>query len=154
MVRLKVGDVFEIHTPRGKAYIQYVSNDEVIGELIRVLPGVYDNLPDNIKEIASGKEEFFIHFPLKAALKQKILKRVSNFDLPKNFKIPTKFRTEVTDNEGNIIGWHIVDYDTLKRETVSKLSEEQTKLSPWGTWNDTLLIERISQGWTLKEWGI
>ncbi|NYE07484.1 hypothetical protein F4694_004295 [Bacillus niacini] len=25
---------------------------------------------------------------------------------------------------------------------------EQKQLSPWGTWNDTLLKERLDEGWT------
>lgn len=152
-VRLKVGDVFEVDTPRGKAYIQYASHDEVIGELIRVLPGVYDKRPENLMEIVNGEEEYFIHFPLKAAKKQKLVELISNFELAKGLEIPKKFRDDITDKDGNLIGWHIVDYDTWQRETISELSEEQKKLSPWGTWNDTLLIERILQEWTLENWG-
>lgn len=152
VARIKVGDVFEVDTPRGKAYIQYVSHNEMIGELIRVLPGVYDKIPDNIKEIVTGKEEYFVHFPVKAAKKQKIVELISNFDLPKGLEIPKKFRTEIMNNDGNLVGWHIVDYETWQRETISELTEEQKKLSPWGTWNDALLIERISQEWTLENW--
>ena len=153
MAQLKVGDVFEVDTPRGKAYIQYVSHNEVIGELIRVLPGVYDKRPENLMEIVNKKGDYFIHFPVKAAKKQKIVELISHFALPKGLEIPKKFRTEITDKDGNLAGWHIVDYDTWQRDTISELSEEQKKLSPWGTWNDTLLIERISQEWTLENWG-
>lgn len=152
MARLKVGDVFEIVTPKGKAYIQYVLNNETIGELIRVLPGVYDNQPHNLAEIVEKKEEYFVHFPVKAANKQKIIELVGTFGLPHEFDIPKQFRTLKKDRDGNVISWQIMDYDTWQRETVNELSEKQKKLSPWGTWNDTLLVERISQGWTLDKW--
>jgi hypothetical protein len=152
MVRLKIGDVFEIVTPIGKAYIQYVLNNETIGELIRVIPGVYDNQPINLAEIVDKKEEYFVHFPIKAANKQKIIELIGNFELPYELDIPKQFRTLKKDRDGNLIGWQIVDYDTWQRETVNKLSDQQQKLSPWGTWNDTLLIERISQGWSLDKW--
>lgn len=152
MARLKGGDVFEIVTPKGKAYIQYVFNNDTIGELIRVLPGVYENQPHNLAEIVDKKEEYFVHFPVKAANKQKIIELIGNFELPHDLEIPKKFRTLKKDRDGNQIGWQIVDYDTWQRETVNKLSEQQQELSPWGTWNDTLLVERITQGWTLDKW--
>lgn len=152
MVRLKVGDVFQILTPKGKAYIQYVFNNETIGELIRVFPGLYDNQPINLEEIVTRNEEYFVHFPVKAANKQKLIDKMGNYGLPKGFDIPKLFRTIIKDNDGNLIGWHIIDYDTWQRETVKELTGEQKKLSPWGTWNDTLLVERISQGWTLDKW--
>jgi len=152
MARLKVGDVFEIVTPKGKAYIQYVFNNDTIGELIRVLQGVYENQPQNLAEIVNKNEEYFVHFPVKAANKQKIIELIGNFELPHDLDIPKKFRTLKKDRDGNLIGWQIVDYDTWQRETVNKLSEQQQELSPWGTWNDTLLVERITQGWTLDKW--
>ncbi|CAM5222319.1 putative protein OS=Ureibacillus acetophenoni OX=614649 GN=SAMN05877842_11710 PE=4 SV=1 [Ureibacillus acetophenoni] len=37
MVRLKIGDLFEIETTKGLAYFQYVHKDETIGSLIRIL---------------------------------------------------------------------------------------------------------------------
>ncbi|PID23530.1 hypothetical protein [Sporosarcina sp. P7] len=153
MARLKVGDVFEVDTTSGKAYIQYVLHNEVIGDLVRVLSGVYDKRPENLIDIINVKEEYFVHFPVKAAKKRKIVELVSNFELPKGIEVPTKFRTEIMDKDGNLIGWHIVDYDTWQREKINELSEGQKMLSPWGTWNDTLLIERISQEWTLENWG-
>jgi len=97
----------------------------MVGELIRVLPGVYDKIPDNLKEIVTGKEEYFVHFPVKAAKKQKIIELISNFDLPNGLEIPKKFRTEIMNNDGNLVGWHIVDYETWQRETISELTEEQ-----------------------------
>ncbi|WP_156350813.1 hypothetical protein [Psychrobacillus sp. FJAT-21963] len=53
---------------------------------------------------------------------------------------------------GELICWHIIDYDTWKRETVERMTEEQKQLSPWGIWNDTLLKQRLAEGWTLDRW--
>ncbi len=38
MVRLNIGDVFEIETSNGLAFFQYVHHDKIIGSLIRILP--------------------------------------------------------------------------------------------------------------------
>jgi len=50
----------------------------------------------------------------------------------------------------DFVGWHIVDNETLWRRKTDKLSDEERKLSPWDSWNDTLLSERIASGWTLE----
>lgn len=54
--------------------------------------------------------------------------------------------------KGEFICWHIIDYETWKRERVEVLTHEQKQLSPWGTWNETKLIEKLVEGWTLDEW--
>lgn len=152
MKRIKIGDVFRIKTDNGIAYFQYVFNNKTIGELIRILPGLYEEQLNNLSDLVEEKELFFIHFPLKAAYKQEIVNFVDNFDLPKSLKLPRYMRSKKVDNESKLISWQIIDYNTWKRESVNKLSPEQIKLSPWGTWNDTLLIERLSEGWTLDKW--
>ncbi|MCS7123146.1 MAG: hypothetical protein RMJ17_01025, partial [Candidatus Aenigmarchaeota archaeon] len=43
--RPKIGDVFEIKTPKGFAYVQYSIRHPDFGEIIRVLPGLY---PDRL----------------------------------------------------------------------------------------------------------
>ncbi|WP_159462040.1 hypothetical protein [Salirhabdus sp. Marseille-P4669] len=48
--------------------------------------------------------------------------------------------------------WHIVDYETWKRDKVEVLTHEQERLSPWGTWNDTKLKKKLVEGWTLEKW--
>lgn len=151
MARIKIGDVFEISTPKGKAYLQYVYKHETIGELIRILDGLYVDGCERLDELVENKELYFIHFPLGAAYKRRIVNKIGNYLLPTNFKLPRKFRDDHIVR-GEFICWHIVDYDSWQRESVKELSEEQKKLSPLGTWNDTLLIEKLVDDWTLDEW--
>lgn len=152
MARIKIGDVFEISTPKGKAYLQYVHKHETIGELIRILDGLYVDGCERLDELVENKELYLIHFPLGIAYKRRIVNKMGNYPLPTNFKLPRKFRDDHIIR-GEFICWHIVDYDSWQRESVKELSEEQKKLSPWGTWNDTLLIEKLVDDWTLDEWG-
>ncbi len=151
MVRLKIGDVFEIVTSNGIGLFQYVHKDETIGQLIRILPNLYEEGYVIEKEIVEKKELYLIHFPLGSAIKQKIVAKKGNYPIPQDFKLPQKFRDNHIVN-GEFICWHIVDYNTWKRDKVEKLSDEQKQLSPWGTWNDTLLKERLAEGWTLNNW--
>lgn len=152
MKRIEIGDIFEIETPRGIGYLQYVYDNKAISELIRVFPGVFIESVKDLSRMASEKELYFVHFPLKAALRKGIVKRVGHFALPNDLRLPQKMRVEFTDKGGRVTHWHFVDYETWQRESVEILSPEQVKLSPWETWNDTLLIERMSQGWSLENW--
>lgn len=151
MKRIRLGDVFELETTKGKAYVQFVHDNKDVSELIRILPGLFSECPD-LESIVSKKEEFFVHFPLKAAFKKGIVRFVGSFELPDGLKLPQKMRTEVVDNNGDLIGWHIVDYSSWQRESISDLTEDQKALSPWGIWNDTLLADRLASGWSLENW--
>lgn len=152
MKKISIGDIFGIDTPKGKAYFQYVYQDETIGELIRILPGLYKQKPNNFTDLVKQNELFFLYFPLKSAYKRKIVKLVGNYLLSNNFRKPKLMRAKNVDQNGKFINWHVIDTDTWKREHVTELTEEYKQLSPWGVWNDTLLIERLSTGWTLDKW--
>ncbi|EPD51088.1 hypothetical protein HMPREF1210_02279 [Paenisporosarcina sp. HGH0030] len=151
MKRLKIGDVFEIVTSNGIGLFQYVHKDETIGELIRILPCLFKEGYVIEDEIVKKKELYLIHFPLGTALNQKLVTKKGSYTIPQDFKLPKKFRSEHMVN-GEFICWHIIDYDTWKREKVERMTEEQKQLSPWGTWNDTLLKLRLAEGWTLDRW--
>ncbi len=120
---IKIGDVFEIETSKGKAYLQYikVAEDQNDLEKIRIFYKLYKNTPSNINEILKG-EYFFLSFILKEAYKQSIIKKVGNVDLPNDLAFPHFLRTEHLFKEN---WWQIVNVETWKRESVEYLSDEQ-----------------------------
>jgi hypothetical protein len=146
MKKIQLGDIFEIETSKGKAYLHYIYKDSTIGALIRVLPGLYAFPPDNLDILANSKELYMIFFPLSAANNRKIVKLVGHYP-ENNFPKPRFMRIEHDSD-----GWDIVNTDTWQRELVRNLSSEQKELSPWGVWNDTLLVERLVGNWSLKNW--
>jgi hypothetical protein len=92
-----------------------------------------------------------MYFPLSAAKKRKIVEPVGHYTID-SFEKPRYMRTE------HIIGskfWgrDIVNTETWQRQLVKKLTPKQKQLSPWGIWNDTLLIERLNEDWNLEKWG-
>jgi len=153
MNKIRIGDLFEISTPKGKAYFQYVFELNGIGSLIRVFDGLFDTVPEKLYEIVNNEEKFFVYFPLKYALKYNVVRKVLSSNVPGSVQIPKKMRTPNVDKNGKILFWHIVDVETLQREVVYNLNDLQKNFSPWGVWNDTILIERLSSGWTLENWG-
>ena len=149
MARVKIGDIFELKTSKGKAYLHYIFNDETNGDLVRVLSGLYSDQPEDIESLASEGEDFFVFFPLLSAYRKKIVENVghytSDYTRPEYMRATHYIR-------GEFLGWHIIKTDTWQRELVKELNDKQKKLSPWGIWNDTLLVERLEEGWTLDRW--
>lgn len=153
MPKAIIGDIFEINTPKGKAYLHYIykdSNPKMGMHLIRVLKGLYFEKP-NLEELARSHERYMIFFPVSAAYNRKIIDKVGHFSA-ENFSKPKHMRDE-HNVRGEHLGWHIIDTDTWHRQLVKELTPDQKKLSEWGTWNDTLLIERLISDWSLEKWG-
>lgn len=148
MDTIKLGDIFEIETKKGKGYIQYVQDQEAEGSLVKVFNRLFPQTPENIKDILSVKDFYYIGFILKDAYQMKIVKLIGHASLPWFYCAPRYFRTK------NIFGtgWNIVDSKTEKRKVIEQLTEKQKKLSPFGIINDTILIERLEEGWSLKNW--
>lgn len=151
MSKVELGDIFELTTEKGnKIYFQCVevpfdTKNEV--ELIKVFYNLWSDTPTELKSII--KSDYFLNrFPLKSAMRKKIVTKIGNYAIPEYFEVPRYYRTINFTGDA----WQIVDSKTLKRETVSKLSEEHRKLSPWGMMNDTLIIELLEQGWKLETW--
>ncbi len=150
MARSKLGNVFEIDTKKGGALLQYIHFSEDIGEMTRVFFYTKPQNSNDLSNLSSLKEDFFLFFPLSAAFRKGIVRKVGHAPVPASGK-PKYMRTKHAVR-GEFLGWHIVDVDTWKRRLVKDLSDEEKQLSPWGIWNDTLLIERLEAGWTLDNW--
>lgn len=146
MRKIKIGDIFSIETSKGFSFFQYVYYEETIGELIYIFPELHNQVPD-LNGLKNDLRGFFIHFPVRAALNRKLIRYVENSSLPEYLEIPLYFKTEVTDLNGNVIDFQIVDYKTWRRYSKEELKIELERLSPWGVWNDTYLIEYILEKW-------
>jgi hypothetical protein len=79
---LKIGDVLEVPTPRGLAYVQYTHHQEPLGTLIRVLPGFHQSKPADFVELAKAKELYFVFCPIETLVNQGLLQVVSNERVP------------------------------------------------------------------------
>jgi len=151
MSKIELGDIFEINTNKGKAYFQCVKIDKVRGELINVFNKLYNERPLSIDNVMNVKDHYFIGFPLSAGYNRKLIEKVGSIPLPDYFELP-KYMRDKHVIKGELLGWHIVDVGTLRRQFVEKLSPEQKQLSPIGVYNDTLLKEMLERGWNLENW--
>ncbi|MBO9123004.1 MULTISPECIES: hypothetical protein [unclassified Rhizobium] len=146
------GDVFEINTARGEAYVQFMQKNKLMGSAIRVLPGTYVGGNSDIESLVRTDAGYWIFFPLSAALKAKVVRRVGAFEIPSHSKKLPLFRSGVVDPAtGRIENWWLWDGENSRM--VGAITDEQRRLPIKSIWNDTLLVERIEQGWSPEKHG-
>ena len=144
-VRPRIGDVIEIPTPQGLAYAHYThKHDEPphYGALLRVLPGLYSERPADFSALVAHEPIFSVFFPVGAACNRKLVSVVASEPITEQSQQFPTFRSAFS-NTGPWFLW-----DGQREWKVSSLSEAQLKsYPPLNVINDTLLIERIIQGW-------
>lgn len=145
--RPNIGDVIEIDTPEGLAYAQFSHRDQQFGYLLRVLPGIYKQRPESFADLVNLEERFYVFFALDGALSRGIVKRASNEAVPDRArKFPLMRMAGWRDESGRVLNWWL--YDGEREWQVDKLTPEQESLSLAQVWNDTLLVQRIIEGWS------
>ncbi len=66
--RARPGDILEVSTPRGLAYIHYTARHSEYGDAIRGLPGFFATRPVGFTALASSPEAYFTFYPAVAAV--------------------------------------------------------------------------------------
>lgn len=145
--RARIGDVFEIQTSIGLAYVQYTHHRDDWGALIRVLPGLFQQRPAALGDLVSKREAFVTFFPLQAAVSKGIVELVGTEPIPASSREFPLFRAAgFVDRQGRVLDWLL--WDGQREWKIGSLTEEQRVLPIRAVWNDTLLRERIEEGWT------
>jgi hypothetical protein len=142
-IRPQIGDVIEIETARGLAYAQYSHEHRDpprMGSLLRVLPGLYETRPAQFAPLVEQEEQFWVFFPLGAAARGQLVRIVANEPLPDPKRPFPVFRARNASGP-----WWMWDG---KREWRARPGDPWTPRALRSTWNDTMLIERIAEGWT------
>jgi hypothetical protein len=145
--RARIGDIIEIKTSKGYGYFQYVSKDATMGDLIRVLPGVHSKPLTHCHDLASATELYFVYFPLGAGIAKGLMRIVGSAPVPEGADRPARMKRPIgRARNGNVLSWAITENG--KDRFASELSDDEQRLSLSVIWNDTLLAERIADGWT------
>ena len=146
--KIQIGDIVEIRTSKGLAYAQYTHKHKDWGALLRILPKFFETRPLDFSGIVLEKESFVNFFPLQAAVNRKIFEIVSNEQIPPEALTFPLFRGDGhIDRHGKVHNWYL--WDGIKDGPLfTTLTDELRKLPKLGVCNDTLLIQRIEEGWT------
>jgi|JI9StandDraft_1071089.scaffolds.fasta_scaffold207134_2 hypothetical protein len=152
-VKKRIGDVIEIPTAKGLAYVQYThyhSTPPKYGCLIRVLQGFYDKRPDmdKIEFIVNQQHRFQTFCPIYKVVNIGDWDRIGNFPVPvfaQKFPIFKAMKYLFKRPKPEDADWYL--WDGEKEWYVGKLSlKEQEKYPKEGIYNDTGLIHAIETG--------
>lgn len=134
-ISAKEGDVLEITTEKGFAYVQYTHYHPECGELIRVLQGFYETplTSEEIEVFTELEYRFSLFICWDYCVAQKGIHFTSNFPISsdgKNFPIFKKTDALIGQvwNEPNHVIWRL--WDGKKEWGVGPLNEEQRKKHP------------------------
>ncbi len=122
-----------------------------MGQLVRVLPGLYATRPSNFAELSKQKELYFIFYALNYALRAGQTEIVSHQPVPDWAKPYPMMRHRCGDNPE----WKIVSASSpltveelLRAPTVRGLTPEQRKLSIHQLWPPPVMVRELARGWT------
>jgi len=152
----RIGDIFEVRTPAGLAYVQFTHEIGGMGTLIRILPGLHESRPEDFGALARQEELYFTFYPLRYALRDKQVEMVSHQEVPEWARPYPMMRLEWgSDATGKTVRWKIADASvqwTLAEHqripVVTELTPEQKQFSVHSIWTYAGLVKRLAQGWT------
>src|ERR1700731_1908718 len=96
----KIGDICEIETPAGLAYVQCTHVSPDMGALVRVLPGLLKARPIDFEQLAKQKELYFTFYTLNYAIRDHQVTIVSNQPVPEWARSPLMRWSGLTDETG------------------------------------------------------
>lgn len=155
-MKLRIGDIGEISTAVGLAYVQYTHDGNDMAELVRVLPGFHQTRPSDFVELAKQKELYFVFYTLRYAVRAGQTKIVSNQPVPDWAKaVPPMRHAAGRAPDGRTLSWRIIPalaeftVPFLQRTpVVSELTREELKLSVHQLWPHPVMVRELARGWT------
>ena len=147
--RPRIGDVFELKTPIGFAYLQYINKHDEWGALVRVLGPVLEFRPAEFQHVVAQQERFVIFFPLGAAVAKGIVSMVAHMPLPERSNTFPLFKAPGNIEGGKVLDWWLWDGNSSWR--VAELSADQYDLPTQQVVNDTMLIDLILNNWRPRD---
>lgn len=144
--RARPGDILEVSTPRGLAYVHYSAKDPEYGDAIRVLPGFFTTRPADFTLLASNPEAYFTFYPAVAAVSQGLVEVVARVPVPPGQGLPSVYRRPgASARDGRILAWLICE--GAKETLVRELSEEQLHLPVAAIWMHDTLVSYLTEEW-------
>ncbi len=113
---LAPGDLVEIDTGAGLAYLQITHDHASYPEVLRALPGLHGSRPGDLRALAAGETAFTAMLPLAQMLAAGRLQgqRLGRFDLPDAARAFPTFRTPIRDRSGAVVYWWFWDGEGLR----------------------------------------
>lgn len=150
--KAEVGEVFALPTPKGLGLLQMTQRHELLGPLVRVLPGLHATPPADLDRLIAGPERFVTFVPVDAGARRGDLQPLGVYPVPPAARsFPTMKWVQVS-GEGKV-SWLLWNGDMRRQDKpiVAELTAEQMDLPEPSTWSLDLLVERVSdQSWSWR----
>lgn len=155
--KARIGDIVEITTPAGLGYVQYTYDGGTTGELVRVLPGLYDHRPSDFATLAQQKEMYFVFYIMNYAIRAGKAEIVSNQPVPGWAKDPPTMRHAAAfgDSFLKVTKWRLISaasrltpQELIRTPLLTSLTPEQKKLSIHEIWPHIAMVRELARGWT------
>lgn len=113
---LSPGDMVEIETGQGLAYVQVTHRHPSYPEVVRALAGHRKQQPADLEQIASGATAFTALCPMTEILKRNVLnaRHVGKARLPDDARDFPTFRTPIRNRNGEVVYWWFWDGQSLR----------------------------------------
>lgn len=146
MAHPKFGDIFEIAFNTGFAYGIYTHKVPQFGSLVRIFEGIHETSLSDFGDFDQRDVQFSAFFPLGAAARRKLVRIAGWIPVPEKLKAFPMFRDGVANLlTKKVKNWWL--WDGHREWCVGDITKEQRAFPLREVWNDTLLRERIEQGW-------
>jgi hypothetical protein len=136
---LKPGDIFEIETKDGFSYFQYTHKSQLMGPLIWVLEGKFQE-PKELADVQSLPHLYATFFPVQGVHKAGLIRWLGTTPIPVSRQRFPLFR----DGTGQDNWWL---WDGEKEWRVGKITKEQRKLPLRRIYNFPFLVQLIETNW-------
>jgi hypothetical protein len=154
--KASIGDIVEISTSAGLAYVQYTHDGGTNGELVRVLPGLYENRPSDLASLARQKELYFVFYIMNYALRTALAEVVCRQPVPEWAKAyPMMRHAAAFDDFRRVTRWRIISsasrltpQELIRTPLLAQLTPEQNKLSIREIWPHAAMVRKLARGWT------
>jgi hypothetical protein len=148
--RAQIGDVFEIATQAGLAYLQYTHRRGAFGVLVRVIEGIFAERPSDIVALVRAPTRFFVFYPVGPALNRGLIARVARAEVPTHAAdFPILRVSGLRDPITKESDWWL--WDGVREWHVGRLSEQEREFSVRSIVNHAMLVSMIASGWSPRD---
>lgn len=113
------GDIVEIPTCDGLAYVQVTHDHPSYPQVIRAVPGLYPERPEDLLQLLSKPPAFVAMIPLEKALARLDInaKLAGHIEIHASQKVFPTFRMPIRNKTGEIVYWWLWDGEGLSFDT-------------------------------------
>jgi hypothetical protein len=144
---IAIGDIYEISTKGGSAYVQVTHMDSNLGWVVWVLPGLVEGRPPDLARRFERDDGFFSFAPIEALLREGSACLVDVAPVPAPRIAFPLFRDYLSTDVQGHAGDHRLWDGNRTWSIGDRLTVDQSKLPLRRVPSPALFVERLEEGW-------